>query len=202
MNVQVYKDSLFRKKSFSEAGPGLLYHILRCGTKERESWCKSPLTQRANHLSHSLSYAPYLLRAAAQHRLLSGSSRRDPQHAYFIYKYEPDSFDMVLGFRASYHPSQSARHDSYQSPLVCPCSACFDKEEHRQIREACDHPAKEIILPSGGGSVPKPAPVWKRADSAGWQKFGLPLGRRRTAESTASIRPLRTAAQEVPQSKQ
>lgn len=119
-----------------------------------------------------------------------------PQHAYIYLR--TDSFDMVLGIRASYHPAQSASHDSYQSPLVCPCAACFDKEEHRQTREACDHPAKEISIPSAGGSVPKPPPDWKRKESAGWQKFGLPLGRRRTAESTASTRPLRTAAQEIP----
>lgn len=108
---------------------------------------------------------------------------------------------MVLGIRASYHPAQSARHDSYQSPLVCPCAACFDKEEHRQTREACDHPAKEIRIPAGG-SVPKPAPVWKRKETTGWQKLGLPLGRRRTAESTASTQPLRAAAQEVPEAEQ
>jgi len=109
---------------------------------------------------------------------------------------------MVLGFRASYHPAQSARHDSYQSPLVCPCAACFDKEEHRQTREACENPAKEININPGGGSVPKPPPVWKRTQSTRWQKFGFPLGRRQTAESTASTRPLRTAAQEDPQRQQ
>lgn len=109
---------------------------------------------------------------------------------------------MVLGLRASYHPAQSARHDSYQSPLVCPCAACFDKEEHKQMQEACDSPAKELKISSGGDSLSKPSPVWKRKESAGWPKFGLPLGRRRTEESTASTRPLRTAAQEVPQAKQ
>lgn len=109
---------------------------------------------------------------------------------------------MVLGLRASYHPAQSARHDSYQSSLVCPCAACFDNEEHRQMREACDSPAKELKISSGGDAVPKPSPVWKRKESAGWPKFGLPLGRRRTEESTASTRPLRTAAQEIPQAKQ
>lgn len=70
------------------------------------------------------------------------------------------------------------------------------------MREACDNPAKEMNINSGGGAAPKSSPVRKRKESAGWQKFGLPLGRRRTDESTASTRPLRTAVQEVPQAKQ
>lgn len=70
------------------------------------------------------------------------------------------------------------------------------------MREACDNPAKEIKIHSGGGAVPKQSPAKKRKESAGWQKFGLPLGRRRTDESTASTRPLRTPVQEVPQAKQ
>ncbi|KAG8160277.1 hypothetical protein KVR01_009813 [Diaporthe batatas] len=110
---------------------------------------------------------------------------------------------MVFGIRASYHPAQTARHDSYQSPLVCPCAACFDGAERRQTREACENPAKQLTIPTGSGSsVPKPPPVWKRAETSGWQKFGLPLGRRRTAESTASTRPLQAAVQGVPQSGQ
>ncbi|KAJ0125186.1 hypothetical protein N8I77_006166 [Diaporthe amygdali] len=105
---------------------------------------------------------------------------------------------MVLGIRASYHPAQSASHSSYQSPLVCPCAACFDKEEHSQIREACDSPAAEMKI-TCGRPTSNPSPVWKRTESAVRQKFGFPLGRRRSAESTASARPLRTAAQDAPQ---
>jgi hypothetical protein len=104
------------------------------------------------------------------------------------------SFTMVLGLRASYHPAQSARHESYQSPLVCPCAACFDGEERRQTREACENPAKEV-----GGAVAKAPAVLKRAESSRWQKFGIPLGRRQSATSTASARPLRAVAQEMPQ---
>ncbi|POS77840.1 hypothetical protein DHEL01_v203781 [Diaporthe helianthi] len=103
---------------------------------------------------------------------------------------------MVFGLRVSYHPAQTARHDSYQSPLVCPCAACFDSEEHRLAREACGNPAKQSTITAGSdSSVPNPPPpVRKRAETAGWQWFGFPLDRKQTAESTASTRPLRTAA--------
>ncbi|KAL1877025.1 hypothetical protein Daus18300_002634 [Diaporthe australafricana] len=104
---------------------------------------------------------------------------------------------MVLGFRASYHPAQSASKSSYQSPLVCPCAACFDRQEHRQLREACESPAKEVKSDCGH-SVPGPSPGSKRTGAAVWQRFGISLGRRRSAESMASARPLRTAAQDVP----
>lgn len=70
------------------------------------------------------------------------------------------------------------------------------------MRETCENPAKEMRITTGGNSVPEPSAVSKRTESSRWQKFGIPLGRRQTAESTASTRPLRTAVQEIPQSQQ
>ncbi|KAI3397075.1 hypothetical protein diail_11311 [Diaporthe ilicicola] len=104
---------------------------------------------------------------------------------------------MVFGLRASYHPAQSASKTSYQSPLVCPCVTCFDKEGHRQLRDACDSPAKELKI-SCCRPAPSSLPISKRTEGALRQKFGFSLGRRRSAESVASARPLRTAAQDVP----
>lgn len=112
---------------------------------------------------------------------------------------------MVFGIRVSYHDSQVAGSESYrQRPPVCPCAACFDREEHEASRAACQSPARELRIPhnpfarlimGGGGGA------GGHNNNNNNNRFGVSLGRRLSGLSVTSVdsaRPLRTAAQGVP----
>lgn len=109
---------------------------------------------------------------------------------------------MVFGIRVGYHDAQMASSKNFrQGPPVCTCVACFDKEEHEKVRAACQSPAKELRIPHGGYHVPNP---FSRLRGTGTGRHGLGvslLGRTLSGQSmasVASVRPLRTAAQDVP----